>query len=67
MIDTSEDGSWAAALLPDRRSLKHLSDAELHGPFIIDKIAQWHDCSLGDARDRVGAELLRRTKTTERP
>ncbi len=66
MIDTGE-GNWAEAMLPDHRSLKHLSDKDLHGPFIIEQIARWHNCSLAEARDMKGKELLRRTKTTERP
>jgi len=53
--------------LPDRRSLAMLTDAELHSPFIIENICIWYGCSLGDARDMKGNELLRRTQTTERP
>jgi hypothetical protein len=67
MIDDSETGSWATALAPDHRTLRTLSDAELHGPFIIEKIAQWHGCTLAQARDAKGEELRRRTQTTERP
>lgn len=67
MIDTGEGPNWQNALAPDHRSLKHLSDKDLHGPFIVERIAQWWGCTLAEARDAKGKELLRRTKTTERP
>ena len=66
MIDAGE-GNRAEALAPDHRSLRFLKDSDLHGPFIIEQIARWHNCSLAEARDMKGKELLRRTKTTERP
>lgn len=53
--------------LPDNRSLKFLTDEQLKSPFIIENICIWYGCSLGDARDMKGNELLRRTQTTERP
>ena len=65
MIDTGEGQTWADALLADNRSLKFLTEAELHGPFIIEKIAQWHGCTLAEARDRRGVECLRRLTTTD--
>jgi hypothetical protein len=67
MIDTGEGPTWTEALAPDRRSLAMLTDAELQSPFIIENICIWFSCSLGDARDLKGKELLRRTMTTERP
>lgn len=59
------DEAWGD--LPDHRSLSTLTDAELHGPFIIEQIARWHGCTLAQARDAKGHELRRRTMTTERP
>lgn len=47
MIDNGETGAWAAALEPDRRSLKYLTEAELHGPFILEKIQRWWLVSSG--------------------
>jgi len=67
MIDTGEGPTWTEALAPDHRSLKHLSDKDLQAPFIIENIARWHGCTLAQARDAKGKELLRRTQTTERP
>jgi len=67
MIDDGIGPNWARALQPDHRSLKHLSDKELHSPFIIERIAQWHGCTNAEAMAAKGAELLRRTQTTERP
>lgn len=65
MIDTGEAGAWAAALEPDRRSLKYLTEAELHGPFILEKIQRWWGCTLGDALEMKGAECRRRTTTND--
>lgn len=65
MIDNSE--SWQTALLPDRRSLKMLTDHELKSMGAIERVSIWHGVSLGTARDMIGAELRRRTQTTERP
>ena len=66
MIDTGE-GNWAEAMLPENRSLRFMKDSDLHSPFIVERIAQWWGCSLAEARDAKGAELRRRTMTTERP
>ena len=62
MIDNSTEET-----LPDNRSLKFLKDAELMANDIIERIMIWHGCSPAEARDAKGAELLRRTRTTERP
>lgn len=67
MIDNSEEGIWQTALAPDHRTLRTLSDADLHAPFIIEKIMRWWGCTPAEARDAKGEELRRRTQTTERP
>jgi len=67
MIDTGEGPTWTEALAPDHRSLKFLTDEQLHSPFIIENICIWWSCTLAEARDAKGAELRRRTQTTERP
>ena len=61
------EGCRAMTDLPDNRSLKFLTDADLQQPFIIERISQWWGCSLAEARDAKGQELRRRTQTTERP
>ncbi len=66
MIDTGE-GNWTEAMLPDRRSLKLVSDHDLKSMGAIERVSRWHGVSLGTARDMIGAELRRRTMTTERP
>lgn len=63
--DTSDAGSWQTALAPDNRSLKFMKPEQLHHPFIIEHIAQWWGCSLEEAQAAKGAELLRRTTTTD--
>lgn len=66
MIDDSEPGAWERALRPDHRDIRFLSDKELHGPFIIEQVQQWHGlATLAEARDMVGAEVRRRTQTND--
>jgi hypothetical protein len=65
MIDDAPGQNWEKALLPDHRSLKPMTTEELTGPFIKEKVAQWHGISLGEARDMIGAELRRRTRTND--
>lgn len=46
----------------------HVADLpldELTGMGAIERVAQWHGCTMGEARDRIGAEMLRRTQTTD--
>ena len=52
---------------PDGRSLKFLTDRELHAPDIVDRICEWWSCSPEVALKAKGSELRRRTQTTERP
>lgn len=66
MIDTGE-GNWSEAMLPDHRSLRFMKDSDLHSPFIVEHICRWWNCSPEVALKAKGDELLRRTKTTERP
>jgi hypothetical protein len=66
MIDTGEGPNWTPSVV-QVASLFTLTDAELQSPFIVERISQWWGCSLADARDAKGKELLRRTMTTERP
>lgn len=65
MIDDTPGSNWSRALQADHRSLKFLTDAELHSPFILHRIQQWHGCSLGDALEMRGAECRRRTTTND--
>jgi hypothetical protein len=67
MIDDGIGENWKRALTPDNRSLKHLTDKQLQSPWIIDQIMIWHGCTPDAARDAKGAEIRRRTSTTERP
>jgi hypothetical protein len=53
--------------IADNRSLKFLTDEQLKHPSIIEQICDWWSCTLAEARDAKGAELRRRTQTTERP
>jgi hypothetical protein len=66
MIDDQSDaGSWAAAMLATRPSLKVLTDIELHCPHLIAKVQQSHGlATMGDARDMVADEKKRRTEVT---
>ena len=53
--DQSPAGSWARALRDTRKDIRFLSDKELHGPFIIDRVMIDCDCKTrGEARDIVG-------------
>jgi hypothetical protein len=65
MIDTGE-GNWTDAL-PDGRDLRFCTSAELTGMGAIERVSRWHGCTLGEARDAIGRELLRRTQTTDFP
>lgn len=65
MIDNGEHSNWLRALTPDHRDLRFLTDAELHHPFILHRIQQWHGCTMGDALAMRGAECRRRTTTTD--
>lgn len=65
MIDNGEGSNWSRALTPDHRSLKFLTDKELHDPFILSRIQQWHGCTMGDALAMRGAECRRRTTTND--
>jgi len=65
MIDDGIGPSWHEALQPDNRSLRYMDTKALQAPFAIEHVARWHGCTLAEARDRIGAELLRRTSTTD--
>ena len=67
MIDTGEGSTWADATLPDGRDLRFCTSDELTSMGAIERVAQWHGCTMGEARDRIGAEMLRRTTTTDFP
>lgn len=60
MIDNGEGSNWSRALTPDRRSLKFLTEAELHDPFILHKIQQWHGCDMEAAQGILEEELGQR-------
>ena len=62
MIDNSTEETLA-----DGRSLKFLTDKELTAPDIVARICEWRSCSPEVALKAKGAELRRRTQTTERP
>jgi hypothetical protein len=65
MIDDGVDGTWRDALAPDHRSLRVLTDKELHDDGLAAKVMQWHGlATMGEARDMVGKEKLRRTQKT---
>jgi hypothetical protein len=62
--DQSEAGSWARTLNDTRKTIEYLSDAELHGPFILDDLMRWYDLpTMREALDMKAAEVKRRTMT----
>lgn len=67
MIDDGIGPNWQAALTPDNRQLRFMDSKALQAPFIHERVAQWWGCDMATARDAVGAELRRRTQTTDRP
>jgi len=60
MIDESEPGAWDRALRPDHRSIKYLSDADLHGPFILEQVQRWHGVSRWQALRMIAKEWRNR-------
>jgi hypothetical protein len=62
MIDTGE-GNWTEQA--DGRDLRFCTSEELTGMGAIERVSRWHGCTLGEARDAIGRELLRRTQTTD--
>jgi hypothetical protein len=65
VIDDSDSGAWAQAMLPTWPSLKILTDAELHAPDLIAKVQQSHACeTMADALEIVAAEKRRRIEQT---
>lgn len=65
MIDTeSHPGAYADALAPTRPSLKLMTTRELVDPRAAERVQMSHGLpTMGDARDLIGSELRRRTKT----
>lgn len=63
MIDNSDPGTWTEAMQPDRRSLKVLTDRELHDPRLPENVARWHGLStMQVARDMITSEKRRRVE-----
>jgi hypothetical protein len=67
VIDTGIGPTWQAALAPDNRSLRFCTTEELNAPFALEAIQRWWGCDMATARDARGAELRRRTMTTDYP
>jgi len=68
MIDDGQAGAWASALLPTHPSLRILTDGELHSPDLIAKVQRDYACeTMGEARDIIAAEKMRRTTSTDFP
>lgn len=65
MIDTeSHPGAYADALAPTRPSLKLMTTRELMDPRAVERVQMSHGLpTMGDARDLIAAEIMRRTKT----
>lgn len=66
-IDDGIGPTWTRALQPDGRCLKYCTTEELTSMGAIERVSRWHGVSLGEARDRVGAEMRRRQTTTDFP
>lgn len=61
MIDKDSDpGTWQETLQPDNRSLQFLRERELHAPNILERIQQWHGCTMEEALAMKGEEVRRR-------
>jgi hypothetical protein len=64
-IDDGIGPTWTRALQADHRDLRFCKTPELIGMGAIERVAQWHGISLGEARDKIGAEMRRRQTTND--
>jgi hypothetical protein len=64
-IDNGIGPTWTRALQADHRDLRFCTTPELTGMGAIERVAQWHGVSLGEARDLIGEEMRRRQTTTD--